>query len=226
MPGAPVWAVLFFAMLFTLGLSTMFGNMESIITPLLDLGFLPTWVPKEALTGAVCLVCFLSTTCFALQSGSYWLEIFDNHLASVNLILLAFFEVVSVAYVYGLERFCEDIEWMTGRRPGLYWRVTWKVISPLLLLTILVAYIAFLAGSPPSYKAWDPGYEHFPVQQEKLYPGWVQAVSALLIVLPALCVPGAALVQLLVTRRGRRQDGRRGARPKLQDGGPAEGGAC
>lgn len=54
--------------------------------------------------GAVCLVCFLSTTCFALQSGSYWLEIFDNHLASVNLILLAFFEVVSVAYVYGLER--------------------------------------------------------------------------------------------------------------------------
>lgn len=51
MPGAPVWAVLFFAMLFTLGLSTMFGNMESIITPLLDLGFLPTWVPKEALTG-------------------------------------------------------------------------------------------------------------------------------------------------------------------------------
>lgn len=62
--------------------------------------------------------------------------------------------------------------------------------------------------------------------QEKLYPGWVQAVSALLIVLPALCVPGAALVQLLVTRRGRRQDRRRGARPKLQDGGPAEGGAC
>lgn len=47
---------------------------------------------------------------------------------------------------------------MTGRRPGLYWRVTWKVISPLLLLTILVAYIAFLAGSPPSYRAWDPGY--------------------------------------------------------------------
>lgn len=55
-------------------------------------------------------------------------------------------------------RFCEDVAWMTGRRPGLYWRVTWKVVSPLLLLTILVAYIALLAGSPPSYRAWDPGY--------------------------------------------------------------------
>lgn len=51
MPGAPMWAVLFFAMLFTLGLSSMFGNIESVITPLLDMGILPKWVPKEVLTG-------------------------------------------------------------------------------------------------------------------------------------------------------------------------------
>lgn len=51
MPGAPVWAVLFFMTLFTLGLSSMFGNMEGIITPLLDMGVLPRWVPKEAMTG-------------------------------------------------------------------------------------------------------------------------------------------------------------------------------
>lgn len=51
MPGSPVWALLFFSMLFTLGLSSMFGYMEAIITPLLDVGVLPTWVPKEVLTG-------------------------------------------------------------------------------------------------------------------------------------------------------------------------------
>lgn len=51
MPGAPAWAVLFFAMLFTLGLSSMFGNIEGVITPLLDMGVLPRWVPKEILTG-------------------------------------------------------------------------------------------------------------------------------------------------------------------------------
>lgn len=55
-------------------------------------------------------------------------------------------------------RFCDDIEWMTGRRPGLYWRVTWKVISPLLLLTIFVAYIIFLVWTTLSYKAWNPQY--------------------------------------------------------------------
>lgn len=51
MPGAPGWAVLFFGMLFSLGLTSMFGNMESVITPLLDMGVLPRRVPKEALTG-------------------------------------------------------------------------------------------------------------------------------------------------------------------------------
>lgn len=47
---------------------------------------------------------------------------------------------------------------MTGRRPGFYWRATWKVVSPLLLLTIFVAYVALLASSPPGYKAWNPQY--------------------------------------------------------------------
>ncbi|KAL0628957.1 Inactive sodium-dependent neutral amino acid transporter BAT3 [Plecturocebus cupreus] len=197
MPGAPVWAVLFFGMLFTLGLSSMFGNMEAVITPMLDRGFLPRWVPKEALTGLVCLTCFLSATCFTLQSGNYWLEIFDNFAAPLNLLIFAFLEVVGVVYVYGMKRFCDDIAWMTGRQPSPYWRLTWRVISPLLLLTIFVAYVTLLAQKPLSYKAWNPQYELFPSRQEKLYPGWVCAACVLLSLFPMLWVPMAALAQLL-----------------------------
>lgn len=54
--------------------------------------------------GLVCLLCFLSATCFALQSGSYWLQVFDSYAAPLNLIIFAFFEVVGVAYVYGMPR--------------------------------------------------------------------------------------------------------------------------
>ncbi|XP_045421897.1 inactive sodium-dependent neutral amino acid transporter B(0)AT3 [Lemur catta] len=210
MPGAPAWAVLFFGMLFTLGLSSMFGNMEAIISPLLDMGVVPRWVPKEALTGLACLVCFLLATCFTLQSGNYWLEIFDSFAASLNLIVLAFLEVIGVIYVYGMKRFCDDIQWMTGRRPGLYWRLSWALASPLLLLTIFVAYIAFLAQKPPSYRAWNPQHERFPARQEKRYPGWVLAACALLTLVPTLCVLVAALAQLLArrTRRWRPRDAR------------------
>lgn len=158
--------------------------------------------------GAACLVCFISATCFTLQSGSYWLEVFDSHAASLNLILFAFFEVVGVTYVYGLDRFCDDIEWMTGRRPGLYWRVAWKAISPLLLLTIFVAYFVLLAQTPLSYRAWNPQYEQFPLKQDKSYPGWVWAICAVLSLFPALWVPGVALTQLLARRRQKQDSSR------------------
>ncbi|XP_021487084.1 inactive sodium-dependent neutral amino acid transporter B(0)AT3 isoform X2 [Meriones unguiculatus] len=156
--------------------------------------------------GVACLICFLSAICFTLQSGSYWLEVFDSFAASLNLIIFAFMEVVGVIYVYGMKRFCDDIEWMTGRRPNLYWQVTWKVVSPLLLFSIFLSYIVLLAQRPPSYKAWNPQYEHFPSREEKLYPGWVQVTCVLLSFLPSLWVPGVALAQLLSQCRRRWKD--------------------
>lgn len=40
MSASQVW-VLFFVMLFCLGLSSMFGNLEGVLTPLLDLHIVP-----------------------------------------------------------------------------------------------------------------------------------------------------------------------------------------
>ncbi|KAG3266928.1 solute carrier family 6 member 18, transcript variant X3 [Ictidomys tridecemlineatus] len=156
--------------------------------------------------GLACLASFLLATCFTLQSGSYWLEIFDNFAASLNLIIFAFLEVVGVIYVYGMRRFCDDIEWMTGRRPSLYWRLSWWAVSPMLLLGILLAYIVLLAQRPPSYKAWSPQHEQFPSREEKLYPGWVRVICMLLSFLPLLWVPAVALAQLLAQHRRRLKD--------------------
>lgn len=35
-PGSPFWSALFFLMLLNLGMSTMFGTMQGILTPLMD----------------------------------------------------------------------------------------------------------------------------------------------------------------------------------------------
>lgn len=51
MPISPLWAVLFFIMLFCLGLSTMFGNIEGVVVPLQDLRILPRSWPKEVFCG-------------------------------------------------------------------------------------------------------------------------------------------------------------------------------
>lgn len=51
MPISPLWSILFFIMLFCLGLSSMFGNMEGVLVPLQDLKIIPPKVPKELVTG-------------------------------------------------------------------------------------------------------------------------------------------------------------------------------
>lgn len=51
MPVSPLWSILFFIMLFCLGLSSMFGNMEGVLVPLQDLKIIPPKVPKELVTG-------------------------------------------------------------------------------------------------------------------------------------------------------------------------------
>ncbi|KAL3044121.1 hypothetical protein OYC64_003872 [Pagothenia borchgrevinki] len=54
MPGSPAWSVLFFVMLFSLGLSTLFGNIEGVVVPLKDLNVFPKNWPHEVLTGLTC----------------------------------------------------------------------------------------------------------------------------------------------------------------------------
>ena len=49
MPASPMWSVLFFCMLLTLGLGSMFGTLEGVITPFYDLKIVP--FRKEIMTG-------------------------------------------------------------------------------------------------------------------------------------------------------------------------------
>ncbi|TNN29802.1 Sodium-dependent neutral amino acid transporter B(0)AT3 [Liparis tanakae] len=104
MPGAQVWAVLFFAMLLCLGLSSMFGNLEGILTPIRDLQLLPKWIPDGVVSAGICSTAFLIALIFTLGSGNYWVEIFNTHVGSIPLLIIAFFEIVAVIYVYGMKK--------------------------------------------------------------------------------------------------------------------------
>lgn len=57
-----------------------------------------------------------------------------------------------------VHRFNDDIEWMTGRRPNIYWQATWRFISPFMLLVVFVAYVVIEAEKRPTYNAWNPDY--------------------------------------------------------------------
>lgn len=130
MPVSPLWAVLFFTMLFCLGLSSMFGNIEGVLVPLQDLNIFPKSWPKEVVTGKssyclfalivivhsiitvsihlptgiTCMFCCLVGLIFIQGSGNYWLSLFDTYGGSIPLLIVAFCEMVSVVYIYGIDR--------------------------------------------------------------------------------------------------------------------------
>lgn len=46
------------------------------------------------------------------------------------ILFIVFVEATAVCWFYGAERFADDIEKMLGFRPGRFWIVCWKFISP------------------------------------------------------------------------------------------------
>ncbi|KAM9838295.1 sodium-dependent neutral amino acid transporter B(0)AT3-like [Aulostomus maculatus] len=197
MPGPQVWAILFFIMLFSLGLSSMFGNIEGVLNPIRELNLVPKWIPNEILTAILCLISFLVALIFSLGSGNYWVEVFNSYVGSVPLLIIALFEIVGAIYVHGMKNFSDDIYFMTGKRPNIYWKVCWTFISPVMLMIVLVAYVVLQAQKHPSYPTWNPAYVLFPQTEMKPYPDWVFAIIILLSVLPVISIPLVALYKLI-----------------------------
>lgn len=64
-------------------------------------------------------------------------------------IIVGVLEMMTIFWVYGLFNFLDDMEFMLGSRLGIYWRLCWFLITPLLMIVILVYTCA--TYQPPLY---------------------------------------------------------------------------
>ncbi|XP_020652835.1 sodium-dependent neutral amino acid transporter B(0)AT1 [Pogona vitticeps] len=208
MPVSPLWSILFFIMLFCLGLSSMFGNMEGVMVPLQDLNIIPRKWPKELVTGLICMGSYLIAFIFVLRSGNYWLALFDNFAGSIPLLIIAFCEMFSVVYIYGIDRFNNDIKFMIGHKPNIFWQVTWRFISPIIMLVIFVAYFVTKVSEELQYITWDPDYDQFPKSNSVKYPSWVYVIVVILAGVPSLVIPAFAIYKVIRNCMKRKDPGR------------------
>lgn len=116
----------------------------------------------------------------------------DSFAGNFPLLIIALFECLSVSYVYGIRRFCDDIELMTGSRPGLYWMLCWKYVSPVAMITILVASFYGLMTDGSSYPAWNAVRG---VQESHEWPTWCIVLAVFLIMVSILWIPIVALTR-------------------------------
>ena len=79
--GSVFWSIIFFVMLFSVGLDTMMATVENTVTAVVDI-FPVLKVKKKReyyTTLAVCTVYFSIGLIFCSQNGIYWVHLFDNY---------------------------------------------------------------------------------------------------------------------------------------------------
>ena len=135
--GAPIFSVLFFIMVLTLGLDSVFAGAESLYTAIAD--EFPIFSRRPRLSRAcVVLIPFLISIPTLTHGGKYIVHFMDFFGTSPSIMLVVLCELIATVWLYGMDQFSDDVEMMTGRRPSIYWRITCRYVAPTILFILYV----------------------------------------------------------------------------------------
>ncbi|XP_031829549.2 sodium-dependent nutrient amino acid transporter 1 [Nomia melanderi] len=141
-----LFAVLFFVMMFVLGVGSIVGMVSGVVCALKEkLPNLKFW----QIVLPVCLVGFSVSTIYVTPGGQFLLTLVDYYGTSFVVFILAFFEITAVMWLYGIENFVDDLEFMMDKETSSYWRICWFFVTPLILIVIFLYTVATL--SPVTY---------------------------------------------------------------------------
>uniref|UniRef100_A0A499FUS0 Transporter n=1 Tax=Anopheles farauti TaxID=69004 RepID=A0A499FUS0_9DIPT len=143
------FSVLFFLMLFVLGIGSNVAMTSCVMTVIKD------QFPKVRNWQAASIIAVsgvLLGSIYVTPGGQYVLKLVDYYGASSIALVLAIAELIAIGWVYGVDRLCKDTEFMLGHRPNLYWRLCWRWITPLLMFVILIYNLITL--EPLMYKQY------------------------------------------------------------------------
>lgn len=185
MPLPPLWAILFFTMLLSLGLDSQFGMFETVVSGVVDA--FPRVFPRQKTRRRMLLVFVLSMCSYfislpiATKGGIYVFQLLDWFVAAFCVVLTSLIECIIIGWIYGVERFSDDVELMLGSRPGIFMKLCWCFITPFLML------LAFLF-TITTYT--------LPVYDGYVYPAEANVIGFLISIIPILPIPVCMVLEL------------------------------
>merc|ERR1711963_679257 len=186
-PVPQLWSFLFFFMLITLGLDSQFTMTETITTAVMD-----QYPHLRAHTGKVVIgasvIGFLMGLTMCTNGGLFMFELINWYSASFGLLVCAITEVILVMWVYGHQRFFDNIAEMGIKIPMVlkgYWLAMWKVVTPLVLFFVLIM----------TFVQYTPAYSASYSQESYTFPAWVQAMGWMMALLPIVAIILGAFYQ-------------------------------
>ncbi|KAJ1524970.1 hypothetical protein ONE63_009822 [Megalurothrips usitatus] len=181
LPMPQVWAILFFLMLFVLGLDSEFALLENVLTSISD-EFTVLRSHKLMFCIGTALVCYVIGLSCVTYGGNYVLTLMDVYGGGIAVLFIAIVECCSLVWIYGLRRLCSDLEFMLGYKPGFYWRITWGFFAPVILTVIFV--YSLVDYKPLRYEQYD-------------YPDWADVLGWMLALASMIQIPFWAVVQTM-----------------------------
>merc|ERR1712038_231372 len=189
MPVPQLWSFLFFLMLLTLGLDSMFTFVETITTAFMD-HFDKLAPHKHWVVIGVCASGFVLGLSMCSAGGIYMFTLIDATCASWNILVFAIIELILVSWLYGVDNFLDNIREMKMNLPKpveWYWKICWTVVTPLLLTLVLVLQFVF---------AEDVKYGEYKFPEEVQALGWIIGCTS------TAFIPGIGIWQYI--RRNRK----------------------
>ncbi|GFU44349.1 sodium- and chloride-dependent glycine transporter 2, partial [Nephila pilipes] len=188
LPIPQLWSVLFFFMLFLLAVDSEFSYIENVFTVLYDeYPHLKKW--KVYITFVCCMGFFLLGLPCVMQGGQYVLNLMDTYGGGFASIFIATVEATAIMWGYGADKFANDLNFMLGFKPGIYWRLCWKYISPIVLWFVLI--YSLCTHTVIKYGG-------------KEYPTWADRIGWGLVMVSVLQIPIWAIVQIVKYRKNLR----------------------
>lgn len=189
MPSVPqLWSVAFFLMILTLGLGSQIVGVEAFLAAVIDR--FPRHLRKRRahVTLAVAVVSFLVGLTMVTEGGMYVFQLFDYYSASgMSLLWVCFFEAITVAWLYGADRFYDNLETMLGFRINPWFGICWRWLTPVVTFGILI--FSIVKFEPLTYNDYK-------------YPTWALTVGQSMAFASMICVPLTAIGQLIFCASG------------------------
>ena len=182
-----IMSFLFFLMLLTLGLDSMFTFIETVITAILD-NFKQLIPHKPFVVIAICSISFLLGLPMCAEGGFYMFELLANFVSTLDILIFAIIELILVSWSYGADNFLDNIEQMNIKYPRalrLYWKICWKFVTPLILFIVIIIRFIYL----------EPQYSK--VYEKYLWPNSIQALGWLLPISTIMVIPTVGVYQVL-----------------------------
>ncbi|XP_046744690.1 sodium- and chloride-dependent GABA transporter 1-like [Diprion similis] len=203
LPGAPIWAIIFFVMLIILGIDSEFCIVESFITGVVD-NWPDTLRPhRNKFTVAICLLMFCMGVPMVTHGGVYIFQLMDFYSASgMSILWVCFFQTIAISWIFGTQKFCDCVHQMMGIRPNKFWYICWLVFAPVVMAFIFV--FQCVQYKPLKYGST---YE---------YPLWAEVVGFILSFSSMIWIPAYAVYYVIASPGSFKENILKGLKPNIK----------